>query len=140
MSSDPFAEAFSSESPAHPWRAPVRRTLKSHRCGRRWSLVAGCPELPRAVSGCLVPAATFHVPVIGCFPPVLLERRAKRAPRRPKVVRGEWRLIATKRMNRNYARRRPVSSRYVRAVMFVLLEQTVLQPNVHKGRWVLRFD
>jgi hypothetical protein len=65
-------------SPAHPWRAPVWRTLKSHRSGQRWSLVAGCPELPRAVSGCFVPAATFiHVPVIGCFPLVLLERRAR---------------------------------------------------------------
>jgi len=44
------------------------------------ALVACCrlPELPRAVSGCLVPAATFiHVPVIGCFPLVLLERRAR---------------------------------------------------------------
>jgi hypothetical protein len=65
-------------SPAHPWRPPVRRTLKSHRSGQRWSRVAGCPELPRAVSGCFVPAATFiHVPVIGCFPLVLLERRAR---------------------------------------------------------------
>jgi hypothetical protein len=64
--------------PAHPWCAPVRRTLKSNRSGQRWSLVAGCPELPRAVSGCFVPAATFiHVPVIGCFPLVLLERRAR---------------------------------------------------------------
>ena len=46
--------------------------LKSHRSGQRWSFVAGCPELPRAVSGCLVPAATFfHVPVNGCFPLVL---------------------------------------------------------------------
>ena len=45
---------------------------------QRWSQVAGCPELPRAVSGCFVPAATFiHVPVIGCFPLVLLERRAR---------------------------------------------------------------
>lgn len=38
------------------------------------ALVACCrlPELPRAVSGCLVPAATFiHVPVIGCFSLVL---------------------------------------------------------------------
>src|SRR5918994_5268735 len=65
-------------SPAHPWRAPVWRTLKSHHSDQRWSLVAGCPELPRAVSGCLVPAATFfHVPVIGCFPLLLLERRAR---------------------------------------------------------------
>jgi hypothetical protein len=75
---EPFAEALTSESPAHPWRAPVRPTLKSHRSGQRWSLVAGCPELPRAVSGCFVPAATFiHVPVIGCFPLVLLERRPR---------------------------------------------------------------
>lgn len=28
---NPFAEILSSESPAHPWRASVRRTLKSHR-------------------------------------------------------------------------------------------------------------
>jgi hypothetical protein len=69
---------LTSESPAHPWRAPVRQTLKSHRSGQRWSLVAGCPELPRAVSGYLVPATTFfHVPVIGCFPLVPLERRAR---------------------------------------------------------------
>ena len=51
-------------SPAHPWRAPVRRTLKSHRSRQRWSLVAGGPELPRAVSGCFVPAATF-IPRLG---------------------------------------------------------------------------
>lgn len=80
-------------SPAHPWRAPVRRTLKSHRSGQRWSLVAGCPELPRAVSDCFVPAATFiHVPVIGCFTLVLLERRARNvlhAGLRPNVESGD---------------------------------------------------
>jgi hypothetical protein len=34
------------------------------------SFGAGCLEWPRAVSGCLAPAATFFhstVPVIGCF-------------------------------------------------------------------------
>ena len=93
MSRNPFAEALTSESPAHPWRAPVRRTLRSHRSGQRWSLVAGCPELPRAVSGCVVPAATFfHVPVIGCFPLVLLERRARsvvHAGLKPNVEGGD---------------------------------------------------
>ena len=45
---------------------------------QRCSLVAGRRELPRAVSGCPVPATTFfHVPVIGCFPLMLLERRAR---------------------------------------------------------------
>jgi hypothetical protein len=78
MSRTRSQKPFTSESPAHPWCASVRRILRSHRSGQCWSLVAGCPELPRAVSGCFVPAATFvHVPVIGRFPLVLLERRAR---------------------------------------------------------------
>jgi hypothetical protein len=43
MSRNPFAEVSTSESPAHPWRAPVRWTLKSHRCGQRSS---HCCRLP----------------------------------------------------------------------------------------------
>ena len=84
-------------SPAHPWRAPVWRTLKSHRSDQRWSRVAGCPELPRAVSGCVVPAATF-IPRPGdrVLPAgALRATSAKRAPRWSKTERGGWRLIAT---------------------------------------------
>lgn len=93
VSRNPFAEALGSESPAHPWRTAVCWTLKSHRSGQCWSLAAGCSELPRAVSGCVVPAATFiHVPVIGCFPLVLLERRARSVPHaglKPNVEGGD---------------------------------------------------
>jgi hypothetical protein len=78
MSRNPFAEAFqfgvTGPSVARLGAADSEVAPQ----GRRWSLVAGCPELPRAVSGCFVPAATFiHVPVIGCFPLMLLERRAR---------------------------------------------------------------
>ncbi len=85
------------ESPAHRWRAPVRQTLKSHRNGQRWSLSAGCLELPRAVSGCLAPAATFfHRPGdYGCFLCPCPWGDEQRAPRRPETERGVWRLIAT---------------------------------------------
>ena len=86
---DLFAEAFNSESPTHRWCAPVRRTLRSHRSGQRWSFVAGSPELRRAVSGCLVPAATFfHVPLIGCLPPVLLRVAATSCSQEAAPVRG----------------------------------------------------
>jgi hypothetical protein len=63
------------------------------------ALVACCrfPELPLAVSGCLVPATTFvHVPVIGCLMLVLSERRARsvlHAGLKPNVESGD--LIAT---------------------------------------------
>jgi hypothetical protein len=69
----PIRGAVQSESPARRWCAPVRQTLKSHRNGQRWSLHAGCLELPCAFSGCFVPAATFfHRPGdYGCFPLVL---------------------------------------------------------------------
>jgi hypothetical protein len=90
-------KALRSESPAHPWRASVRRTLKSRRGDQRWSRVAGCPELPRAVSGCVVPPATFiHVPVDRVLHArALRATSAKRAPRWSETERGGWRLIAT---------------------------------------------
>ena len=65
MSRNRLAEAFSSESPAHRWRAPVRQTLKSHRNGQRWSLSAvasSCLVPSQAVSRRLRPSST--VPVI----------------------------------------------------------------------------
>jgi hypothetical protein len=84
-------------SPAHPWRAPVRQTLKSHSSCQRWVACCRFPELPLAVSGCLVPATTFvHVPVIGCLMLVLSERRARsvlHAGLKPNVESGD--LIAT---------------------------------------------
>jgi integron integrase len=59
----------------------------------------------------LVPAATFfHVPVIGCFPLMLLKRGAKRAPRWSETERRVWRLIATRTLRR-YARCRCMSRR-----------------------------
>jgi hypothetical protein len=81
----------------HPWRAPVWWTLKSHRSGQRSSLVAGYPELPRAVSGCFVPAATFIPRPGDQVPPAdaLRATSAKRAPRWSETERGGWRLIAT---------------------------------------------
>jgi hypothetical protein len=55
---NPFARPFSSESPAHQWRGSVRQTLKSHRSAAPVACCR-CHELPPAVSGCLVLAATF---------------------------------------------------------------------------------
>jgi hypothetical protein len=110
----------------------------------QWSaLVAGCPELPRAVSGCFVPAATFiHVPVIGCFTLVLLERRARswlHADLKSNVEGGDWSPRTNESKIRSSSTR--VKRPHVRVPpLFVLLAQTVLQPNVHRGRWVLRFD
>lgn len=93
-----LAVAFSAlESPAHRWCAPVQWTLRTHCNGQRWSLHAGCLELPRAFSGCLVPAATFfrRPGDYGCFPlgPVGREREANSTWAWDR--RGGWRLIAT---------------------------------------------
>ena len=86
---DPFAKAlhFGVTGPS-----VARSGAADSEIAPQWpALVAccRCPELPRAASGCLVPATTFfHVPVIGCFPLVLLERRARsvlHAGRRPNV-------------------------------------------------------
>jgi hypothetical protein len=86
------------ESPAHRWRALVQQTLKSY---RNWSaLVAQCRclELPRAVSGCLAPAATFfHRPGdVGASRSCLWSEGGDCSPRT---------------MIRSYARRERVSSR-----------------------------
>jgi len=61
------------------------------------SFSAGCLEWPRAVSGCLAPAATFfHRPgewVLHAG--ALRATSAKQAPRWSKTERGVWRPIAT---------------------------------------------
>jgi hypothetical protein len=93
---NPFAKPFSSESPVHRWRGSVRQTLKSHRSAARVAW-CHCHELPPAVSGCLVLAATLSTAPVKW---VLLVRalgatRVKQSPRRPEAERGEWRLIAT---------------------------------------------
>ena len=84
-------------SPAHPWRAPVQQTQKSHRsgsAGRKLPVALSCLVLSQAASCRL--RLSSHVPVIGCFPLVRLERRARSVPHAGlKTERGVWRLIAT---------------------------------------------
>ncbi len=94
-------------SPAHPWRAPVRQTLRSHRSGQRWSLVAvvavalsclvlsqlrraGCDRLPRP-SDRVLPAGALRA------------TSAKRSPRGPEVERGGG-DCSPRAMNPSYAR------------------------------------
>jgi hypothetical protein len=57
---------------------------------------ASVVEWPRAVSGCLTPAAiVIHRPGTGCFVLRPVGRQLEASPRGPGTARGVWRLIAT---------------------------------------------
>jgi hypothetical protein len=95
---------FTLGSPAHRWRESVRRALGRPQVSARSRLVSRCLEWPGAVSGVLVPAATFNQPsrLLGLRGGALRATCCEAAPR---DRRSAWRVAINRHVEQIHVTR-----------------------------------